>query len=81
MTMVFGYRTRTGRRSSTSRSARTTTSSRAAPIADSPHFYPRRSPFLFTIKVPKDFGDKEIVWTLKTHGKVERPTRRSRTTA
>ena len=36
------------------------------------HFYPRRSPFLFTIKVPKDFGDKEIVWTLKTHGKIEK---------
>ena len=24
------------------------------------HFYPRRNPFLFTIRVPKDFGDKEI---------------------
>ena len=36
------------------------------------HFYPRRSPFLFTIRVPKDFGDKEIIWTLKTHGKVEK---------
>jgi hypothetical protein len=36
------------------------------------HFYPRRSPFLFTIKIPKDFGDKEIIWTLKTHGKVEK---------
>ena len=36
------------------------------------HFYPRRSPFLFTIKVPKDFGDKEIIWTLKTHGRVEK---------
>src|SRR3954454_12607990 len=36
------------------------------------HFYPRRNPFLFTIKIPKDFGDKEIVWTLKTHGKVEK---------
>src|SRR3954452_3593074 len=36
------------------------------------HFYPRRSPFLFTIKVPKDFGDKEIIWTLKTHGKTEK---------
>ena len=35
------------------------------------HFYPRRNPFLFTIKVPKDLGDKEIIWTLKTHGKVE----------
>jgi autonomous glycyl radical cofactor GrcA len=36
------------------------------------HFYPRRSPFLFTIKIPKDFGDKELIWTLKTHGKVEK---------
>ena len=36
------------------------------------HFYPRRNMFLFTIHVPKDFGDKEIVWTLVTHGKTER---------
>ena len=35
------------------------------------HFYPRRNMFLFTIRVPKDFGDKEIVWTLVTHGKTE----------
>jgi hypothetical protein len=32
------------------------------------HFYPRRSPFLFTIRVPKDFGDKELIWTLTTQG-------------
>jgi autonomous glycyl radical cofactor GrcA len=36
------------------------------------HFYPRRNPFLFTIRVPKDLGDKELVWTLRTHGKTER---------
>jgi autonomous glycyl radical cofactor GrcA len=36
------------------------------------HIYPRRSPFLFTITVPADFGDKEWVWTLKTPGKVSR---------
>ena len=36
------------------------------------HFYPRRSPFLFTIKVPRDFGDKELVWAVKTHGKIEK---------
>ena len=35
------------------------------------HFYPRRNPFLFTIRVPKDFGEKELVWTLKTHGTTE----------
>jgi hypothetical protein len=36
------------------------------------HFYPRRNMFLFTIRVPKDFGEKELVWTLVTHGKTER---------
>jgi hypothetical protein len=33
------------------------------------HFYPRRNPFLFTIKVPKDFGKKELIWTLTANGK------------
>ena len=32
------------------------------------HFYPRRNPFLFTMQVPKDFGDKEIIWTLTANG-------------
>jgi hypothetical protein len=36
------------------------------------HFYPRRNPFLFTIRVPKDFGDKELIWTLRTNGKTEK---------
>ena len=36
------------------------------------HFYPRRNPFLFTFKVPKDFANKEIIWTLTTHGKTEK---------
>ena len=36
------------------------------------HFYPRRSPFLFTIRVPKDLGNKELVWTLTTNGKTEK---------
>ena len=30
------------------------------------HFYPRRNPFLFTVRVPEDFGSAELVWTLKT---------------
>jgi hypothetical protein len=35
------------------------------------HFYPRRNPFLFTIRVPRDFGKKELVWTLTANGKTE----------
>jgi hypothetical protein len=36
------------------------------------HFYPRRNPFLFTIHLPKDSGNKELIWTLTTHGKTEK---------
>jgi hypothetical protein len=36
------------------------------------HFYPRRNPFLFTISVPKDFGNKELIWTLTAAGRTER---------
>ena len=36
------------------------------------HFYPRRSPFLFTIRVPKDFGTKELTWTITSNGRTEK---------
>ena len=36
------------------------------------HFLPRRSRFLFRVKVPKDFGNKELVWSLTTHGRTEK---------
>ena len=36
------------------------------------HLYPRRNRFVFKVKVPKDFGDKELVWTLTVHGKTRK---------
>lgn len=33
------------------------------------HFYPRRNRFLVRIRVPKDFGKNELVWTLNINGK------------
>jgi hypothetical protein len=36
------------------------------------HFNPRRSPFLFTVKVPKDLANKELIWTLTTNGRSEK---------
>jgi hypothetical protein len=36
------------------------------------HFFPRRNRFIFRIRVPKDFGKQELVWTLISHGKTER---------
>lgn len=36
------------------------------------HFYPRRNPFLFSIRVPADFGSKELIWTLTANGRTEK---------
>ena len=36
------------------------------------HFYPRRQEFVFKVRVPKDWGDKDLVWTLSSHGKTEK---------
>jgi hypothetical protein len=36
------------------------------------HFLPRRNRFLFRIRVPKDFGTKELVWSLTSNGTTER---------
>lgn len=36
------------------------------------HFLPRRNRYVFRVKVPKDFGKEEVVWTITAHGKTER---------
>jgi hypothetical protein len=36
------------------------------------HFLPRRNRFIFKVRAPKDFGAKEMVWTLTTKGKTEK---------
>jgi hypothetical protein len=37
------------------------------------HFLPRRNRFVFRVKVPAGFSEKdELVWTLTTHGKTEK---------
>ena len=33
---------------------------------------PRRNRFVFRVRVPKDWGQKELVWTLTTKGKTEK---------
>jgi len=35
-------------------------------------FLPRRNRFVFKVRVPRDWGKKELVWTLTTKGKTER---------
>ena len=36
------------------------------------YFYPRRNRFIFKVRVPADFGEKELVWTLTSAGVTER---------
>jgi hypothetical protein len=37
------------------------------------HFLPRRNRFVFKVRVPAGFGEKdELIWTLTTHGKTEK---------
>jgi hypothetical protein len=35
------------------------------------HFLPRRNRFIFEVRVPADFGDQELVWTLTTRESTE----------
>jgi len=37
------------------------------------HFLPRRNRFVFRVRVPEGFGDRdEMIWTLTSHGKTEK---------
>jgi hypothetical protein len=36
------------------------------------YFLPRRQSFLFRVQVPKDWGQKELVWSLTAHGRTEK---------
>lgn len=36
------------------------------------HFLPRRNRYVFRVRVPKDFGSKELVWTVTANGKTEK---------
>jgi hypothetical protein len=36
------------------------------------HFYTRRQQYVFRVSVPKDWGKKELVWTMTSHGRTEK---------
>jgi hypothetical protein len=36
------------------------------------YFLPRRQSFVFRVEVPKDWGQKELVWTITAHGRAEK---------
>jgi hypothetical protein len=42
------------------------------PQSQPTYFYPRRHRYLFRVRVPKDWGKKDVVWTLISNGKTEK---------
>ena len=36
------------------------------------HFFPRRNQFVFKVRVPADFGNKEVVWSLTSNGATDK---------
>ena len=36
------------------------------------HFYARRQQYVFKVRVPRDWGKKDLVWTLTSHSKTEK---------
>jgi hypothetical protein len=36
------------------------------------HFFPRVNRWQFAVRVPKDFGSKEIIWSITSHGQTHR---------
>jgi hypothetical protein len=71
--LVFGYFNRNWEEEIDAPFGPTNTIEPGGPDRGQPtHFLPRRNRFVFRIRVPADFGTKEIVWTLTTNGKTER---------
>src|SRR6185436_17634899 len=48
------------------------TEPRVADQGQPTHFYTRRQQFMFKVKIPRDWGNKDLVWTLTSHGKTEK---------
>jgi hypothetical protein len=71
--LVFGYMNREWDKETTiSLGAGNTIDPGGPDLGQPTHFFPRRNRFVFTVRVPKDFGTKEIVWTLTSKGRTEK---------
>ncbi|MSO35835.1 MAG: hypothetical protein EXQ50_10610 [Acidobacteria bacterium] len=71
--MMFGYMNRNWEEEVNVPLGAENSFSPGEPDQDQPtRFLPRRNRFVFKVRVPKDWGKKELVWTLTTRGKTER---------
>ena len=70
--LVFGYFNRNWQQEIAIPAGPDNTVELGGPDAGQPTFFlPRRQRFVYRVRVPKDFGKKEVVWTLTANGRTE----------
>ncbi len=71
--MVFGYFNRNWQQEMAIPAGPDNTVELGGPDSGQPtYFLPRRQRFVFRVRVPADFGKKEVVWTITANGRTER---------
>jgi len=72
-TMVFGYFNRNWKEEPVIPTGPNNHIEPGEPDRGQPTFFlPRRQSFLFRVQVPKDWGQKELIWSLTVNGKTEK---------
>jgi hypothetical protein len=72
-TMVFGYMNRNYEEELVIPSGPDNKLEPGTPDQGQPTFFlPRRHAWVFRVKVPADWGNKELVWTITSHGRIEK---------
>src|SRR5579871_3326833 len=72
-TMVFGYLNRNYKEELVIPPGPNNNVEPGGPDQGQPGFFtPRRQPWVFRVKVPADWGQKELVWSLTSHGRTEK---------
>ncbi len=70
--LVFGYFNRNWQQELAIPAGPDNTVELGGPDAGQPTFFlPRRQRFVYRVRVPKDFGKKEVVWSLTANGRTE----------
>ena len=71
--LVFGYFNRNWKEELTIPPGPDNNVEPGGPDAGQPtYFVPRRQRWMFRLRVPADFGNKEVTWTLSAHGRAEK---------
>src|SRR5262245_56139980 len=71
--LIFGYYNGSWAENLAVRVGPSTTAAPGGPDRGQPaYFFPRRNQFVFRVRAPADFGNKELVWTVTSNGVTEK---------